>query len=777
MTRVALATVILSAIALTAAAQPVRLSGRVLSDETGDPLPNARVTLSPTVPGAPVVLTDRDGRFTLMAKPPVAVTARKSSYTHQEIDATAANTPLEFRLPRAAVVAGHVVDERGDPIAGARVMVKSAPAGTSPKTRPLLAANPTDDRGEYRIGSLPPGPVVVSLMTRGDVIRREIGPNQIAMMPSMRETFYPGTLSEEQAETMRLQSGDERLTIDFVVPAGQTGDTFPQMMSPFDPPEMPAGATGIIRGRVVSTDGRGVPRAEVRTSIAVPVAPPIGTGAAAAIRPRQVAVTADNDGRFALEGLPAGTFHITGQKLGYSMPGEDMFRMLLPTAGPSVELRDGEVRERVDVTLSPWGSLNGRIVDELGEPVQGTAVQLLQVRYQGGRRRLAGAGGAARLTDDLGRYRIYGLAPGKYIVSAAVGDVGGAELPGYTRSYFPGGANAANAQFVSIDVGQQITGVDFGLERARTAVVSGRLLDAAGEPTMGGAVRLIPSQASNAATSLPANARLDRDGHFEFPNVTPGQYVVQVDRGRRNSSTEGEFGALPVAVDGVDVTGLVVRMSAGSSISGRVTLESFQGTKEPRRGQIEIVPVPIDADQSTASPANADIHEDWTFEMTGINGPRRLQLQQAPPGWTLKAIKVRGIDVTDRPLPFGRRDQSLNDVEVVLTDRLSGVGGTIVDGRARPAAGAHVVVFPIDRARWFPASRYLRTAVAADDGAIALAGLPAGSYYAAAVAQLPPDSNDAWQDPVYLESLVARAASFALGEGQKQVLKLTLPDR
>jgi hypothetical protein len=383
----------------------------------------------------------------------------------------------------------------------------------------------------------------------------------------------------------------------------------------------------------------------------------------------------------------------------------------------------------------------------------------------------------ARLTDDLGRYRIYGLAPGKYIVSAAVGDVGGAELPGYTRSYFPGGANAANAQFVSIDVGQQITGVDFGLERARTAVVSGRLLDAAGEPTMGGAVRLIPSQASNAATSLPANARLDRDGHFEFPNVTPGQYVVQVDRGRRNSSTEGEFGALPVAVDGVDVTGLVVRMSAGSSISGRVTLESFQGTKEPRRGQIEIVPVPIDADQSTASPANADIHEDWTFEMTGINGPRRLQLQQAPPGWTLKAIKVRGIDVTDRPLPFGRRDQSLNDVEVVLTDRLSGVGGTIVDGRARPAAGAHVVVFPIDRARWFPASRYLRTAVAADDGAIALAGLPAGSYYAAAVAQLPPDSNDAWQDPVYLESLVARAASFALGEGQKQVLKLTLPDR
>jgi hypothetical protein len=30
-----------------------------------------------------------------------------------------------------------------------------------------------------------------------------------------------------------------------------------------------------------------------------------------------------------------------------------------------------------------------------------------------------------------------------------------------------------------------------------------------------------------------------KDGAFEFRNVTAGQYVIQVDRGRRNSSTEG----------------------------------------------------------------------------------------------------------------------------------------------------------------------------------------------------------------------------------------------
>jgi hypothetical protein len=86
-------------------------------------------------------------------------------------------------------------------------------------------------------------------------------------------------------------------------------------------------------------------------------------------------------------------------------------------------------------------------------------------------------------------------------------------------------------------------------------------------------------------------------------------------------------------------------------------------------------------------------------------------------------------------------------------------------------------VFSPDRDRWYPASRYLRVTTAGADGAIAFAGLPAGSYYAAAVATLPADGEDAWQEPAYLESLVGRAVAFALGEGQAQVLNLKVGDR
>jgi len=285
----------------------------------------------------------------------------------------------------------------------------------------------------------------------------------------------------------------------------------------------------------------------------------------------------------------------------------------------------------------------------------------------------------------------------------------------------------------------------------------------------------MPSQRSTSVTSVPVGARILKDGRFEFPNVPPGQYVIQADRGRRNSWTDGEFGTLPVSVDGTDVTDLILQTSSGSSIRGHLRFDAYLGTKTPQPGAIEILPLPTDPEQAPSSPATADIHQDWTFEIGGVNGPRRLQLQRAPAEWTLKEIRVNGIDATDRSIAFGRKDQSLADVEVVLTDRINELSGSIVDDRARPAPLAHLVVFSTDRERWYPASRFLRQTMAGNLGIVTLTGLPPGSYYAAAAAQLPADGADAWQDPAYLESLIPRASAIAFGEGQKQILNLKLP--
>lgn len=448
-----------------------------------------------------------------------------------------------------------------------------------------------------------------------------------------------------------------------------------------------------------------------------------------------------------------------------------------PLNGP-FQVSQGETRERVDISLPRFGTLAGRVMDEYGDPVRGARVQTLHLRYEAGRRQLVAANVSERLTDDRGEYRIYGLAPGQYVVSALIGAVGSEDLPDYGQSYFPGTASVQDAQFVAVGRSQDVVGIDVTLARTRTARVSGRIINAFGEPTTGGSLRLIPAARSNSVVGTSVGARILPDGRFEFPNVPPGQYVVQSSRGRSNAWTEGEFGAFLVNVNGDDVKDLVVQISTGSSLRGRVTFDQSGPAKAPVPSRLEITAIPVDFDMSPgAAWAVANIRPDWGFELAGISGPRRLQTTRIPAGWALKEIRVNGLDVTDQPLAFGRSDQSLNDIEIVLTDRISELSGTLVDDRNRPTARAHLIVVSTDRDHWFPASRFMRRAAADEQGAFVVSGLPFGSYYAAAVSQLPSDGTDAWQAPVFLDSLVRRASTVTMSEGQKVTRTVQVPAR
>ena len=129
---------------------------------------------------------------------------------------------------------------------------------------------------------------------------------------------------------------------------------------------------------------------------------------------------------------------------------------------------------------------------------------------------------------------------------------------------------------------------------------------------------------------------------------------------------------------------------------------------------------------TSASPQNnfasANIRPDGSFVIDGINGPRRLEVTTTPPGWTLKEIRGGGIDVTDQVLPFGTADESLRDVEVVLTDRVSELMRSVRDDRARPMPFATIVVFSTDRSHWHSRSRFLQRGQTEADGSFSIAG-------------------------------------------------------
>ena len=515
------------------------LTGRVIDSATRQPIPNAHLSTGPNVIGSPVVLADSEGRFSLPAPSGrFVVVANKSGYAREPIQVTA-GAPVEIALQPAAAISGRVIDESGDPVLGARVVVERVDAN---RRRTTLGAFETDDRGEYRVGGLPAATVIVSATISGEPVFSQIG-NQTIARPSSSPVFFPNATEDAGAERMILKPGDERGGVDFIVAAKDASNqpfSVSQLagISPREPAD-PPDSHGIVRGRIVDTDGRVIPHAQVRLAFAG------GRGV-----PPLSARTAwtDPGGAFGFSEVPAAEMRLTASHAGYFPTGQD-------GAGSSDPLRfslqPGQTRDRIELKLAAWGVIEGRVVDERGDPIMDASVQLLHPHYEAGRRVLTGVL-PARLTDDHGQYRIYGVVPGSYTVSSSIGQVATGDVPGYARSFLPGTDDAGAAQYVTVDAGGVISGADVALVRASTAHVSGALLDANGRPTTGGAVALTPAAS---AVGVRVGARI-AEGSFEFPNVPSGRYIISMSRGRLNSWTEGDFAAMPVTVAGADVTGL-----------------------------------------------------------------------------------------------------------------------------------------------------------------------------------------------------------------------------
>lgn len=530
------------------------------------------------------------------------------------------------------------------------------------------------------------------------------------------------------------------------------------------PPQQPA--AGVIRGHIFTADGRPLPRAHVRFLNLI-----AGGGM---LRN----VDTDEDGSYEFADVRAGDCMVTASHSGFvtsaygrqgNYPQSDTGIAAVMAIGPDqvFTLAQGETKEHVDITLPRHGAIVGHIADENGDPVEGVNVRVLKVAFTAGRRQLVGAGSVSPKTNDQGRFRIYGLQPGRYVVSADVGHVGSQDLPGYSATYFPGTSNPGEAQPVTVGVSQEVTNVDFALTPVRTASVSGRTIGAGGEPFQGG-IEMRVSRRSSPVASDSFGARTESDGTFEFQNVPPGEYVLNAFRGQ-------EVGWQTVAVNGEDVTGLIVQTTTGSTIFGRV---SFEGTNPPE-ASIGIAFVAADPDlvPFKGQPTQADVRRDGTFEIKFANGQGRLRMLGVPAGWALKSVIANGVDVTDTSLPFGTKDQSLKDVEVVLTNQLTQLTGLVTDALGRSIAGCAVLIFSTDHDRWYDGSRFFGQTLSRN-GAFGRNGLPQGDYLVAAVDWLQPEElAGGWQDPALLETLARGATRVTLTEGQKTSVSLKLIPR
>jgi Carboxypeptidase regulatory-like domain len=523
--------------------------------------------------------------------------------------------------------------------------------------------------------------------------------------------------------------------------------------------------TAVIRGRILAASGRPAIRASVRA-----------LGRAGTSK----TVTTDTDGRYELSELKADRYRVTASKAGYLSLDYGQRRPL--ERGVELRLTDGQIVEDIDVTLPSGGAIEGRITDENGDPLQGVTLRLLQSRYREGRKGLFPVAGMRfRQTDDTGRYRLFDVPPGDYVVVAVPAPNNRRFLPaknqiGYAPTYYPGTATPTEAQRVNVGLSQTSPGIDFGLTVAAPARVSGSAFDSNSRPLDSKGQMALATSDRWGGLSVAMRSEIV-NGRFAFTNVSPGEYVLQAIGPRPpDQRGEGEFGATRIVVNGHDLDDIVLQTSAGSRAAGRVRLDEGTGRVNPR--DVVLVFAPVDLEQA---PSNESFLHRWrpendgTFVMTGLNGPRRLRLLSAPPSWIIRSATADGVDITDEVMTFGRPQESIANLDVVLTARTSAISGAVFDARGRDVVDYTVIAFSTEARRWYAESRFVKFARPATDGTFLIAGLPAGEYYVAAVDWMQGDElSGEWQSPEFLETISRDASRLTLAESDQAAARLTL---
>jgi hypothetical protein len=243
----------------------------------------------------------------------------------------------------------------------------------------------------------------------------------------------------------------------------------------------------------------------------------------------------DQGGRYSFEELEPGPYRLTVQKTGY-IP-------LDPATVPTYWVVAGQSLDVATVSLQKGGVVAGRILDSLGEPMidinvravkPGAAIDLM---------------GEASRTNDLGEFRVFGLAPGEYLVVASPRPFGIDTLSRtmVSSTFYPGTSDPSAAQVVTVNAGQTVAGIEFA-----TFKVSGTVVDDVGMPVADAAVMLAgDAKASGGLAAGPVGeARSDPAGRFSIDAVGSGTYYAR--------ATVPPSDPVQVIVNDADVEGVTI---------------------------------------------------------------------------------------------------------------------------------------------------------------------------------------------------------------------------
>jgi len=491
---------------------------------------------------------------------------------------------------------------------------------------------------------------------------------------------------------------------------------------------------------------------------------------AEADREHTIATKTTADGRFALKNVPVGRYELTVSRNGYVTAKYGQKKPRDP--GAAFTLAAGEDRHDLMFNLIPAAVIAGRVFDEDGEPAQRTVVIASREVYSEGRRTLSTGGWAQ--TDDLGQFRLFGLAPGRYYVSAA--EPGWEKVSGdrefnatprketeraYTKTYYPGTTDPGKASVISVKEGEEVPGTDITLKQVAVFRIRGKVFNqVTRKPGREVELDLIPRGKGLEWENGSRGGIKKPDGSFEIANVVPGPYVLLA-----YWSDEGTYYTAQEKVDiaETDLDGITLTLGGGATISGRVR---WEGKPSLEGDELQVFLEP--AMMRFWSGTSARVQANQQFTLKNVNeGDYRVIAGGISKDCYLKEIRYGDTRANDNTITVSKGGGA--SLEITISSLGARVEGDVVNQDGLPAAGIWVVAVP-DEARRGD-SRLFKSQTTDQYGKYDLHGLAPGSYKIFAWTGI---EQGEWEDSEFLKPQESSGESVELQDENIKTVNLKL---
>jgi Carboxypeptidase regulatory-like domain len=532
--------------------------------------------------------------------------------------------------------------------------------------------------------------------------------------------------------------------------------------------------TGIINGRAVNERGEPMPGASVSLRA-------VGTF----VQGRST--TSDAEGNFRFEGLEPALYQISGYAPAY---------ILQSTETNSAEPYH-RVGDSVRLEFIKGGVITGTVTNAAGEPVVGVRVRAFRVRDLKGKRiQTAQFGSMERPTDDRGIYRLYGLTPGTYVVTA-----GGGNNQSYVFNpfetdvpiYSPSSTRDTATEY-TVRSGEETT-ADIRYRSDPGHTISGTVRVAGNN---GAGIMIVSSD----GMFIPSSNGFQQPGArgFSINGLGDGEYTLYAQEmviAPPSPSTVPDLSLSDpkrVTIKGADVTGIELVPKPLSSISGIVSLETSkapecQGKRKPVFGEMLVELQRHEKDTELIAPflrslqSSATPNQKGAFTLRNLTpGRYRFNPRFYARYWYLQSISTGAPAAPSARISPSKNDAAANWMTVKAGEQVSNLTITLAEGAASVrgkivvAEGATIPValsvylVPAEREKADDVLRYFVTQAGAD-GAFTLNNVAPGKYFTL-VQNVPSPETETLLQLRLPESAEARTKLRRAAETQKSDLEL-----